>query len=89
MSEQQMFAKFSQAVVSATKQGKTYRLVLTPLKLTTLHGAIALAMKHPKMQTDLQYAQQILTDIRKQICALLVEMGFTPQEVEWLDKREV
>ena len=89
MDEKEMFKKFSQVVITATKQGKIHLLPLTPLELTTLHGAVALVMRHPEVREKLKGAQLILTNLRKRLCLLMVEMGFTQEEVEWLDTKEV
>jgi len=89
MDENEMFKKFSQVVITATKQGKIHVLPLTPVELTTLHGAVALTMRHPEVCEKLKGAQLILTNLRKRLCLLMVEMGFTQEEVEWLDTKEV
>jgi len=88
MNEKEMFKKFSEIIVTATKQGKTYTIILNPIQITTLHGAVALTMKHPIVKKHLQDAQAILAELRKTLCSLMVKMGFTQEEVEWLDKRE-
>jgi len=89
MDEKEMFKKFSQVVIIATQQGQIHLLHLTPVELTTLHGAVALAMRHPEVREKLKGAQLILTNLRERLCLLMVEMGFTKEEVEWLDTKEV
>jgi len=89
MDEKEMFKKFSQVVISATQQGKTYTLTLTPVETTTLHGAVALTMRHPQVRQKLQGAHAILANLREKLRLLMLEMGFTQEEVEWLDTKEV
>jgi hypothetical protein len=89
MDEKEMFKKFSQVVITATQQGKTYLLTLTPVEITTLHGAVALTMRHPEVQEKLKGAQIILGNLREKLRLLMLGMGFTQEEVEWLDTKEV
>jgi len=89
MNEKEMFARYKDVVVAATKEGKTYMLILSPLAVTTLHGAVALTMTHPQVKEKLKYAQLTLAEIRKKLCEALRQMGFTQEEVKYLDTKEV
>jgi len=86
--ENQMLRRFVEVVGTATNLGFKIRLDLTAIQLTTLHGAVALAMKHPDVPTKLKGANEVLMGIREQLKAAMLAMGFTRDEVTWLDKRE-
>lgn len=89
MDEKQMVEKFSQVITLATQQRKIYLLRLNPLEVAILHGAITLTLKHPEVRQTLIGANAILTNLRERICQLMLEMGFSQEEVEWLNKKEV
>lgn len=81
--------KFIAVVIKAQQSGKTFSLELSPLKVTGLHGALTVAMKHPRVANEMQDTYEMLQEIREQLCQIMVEMGFTEEEVEFLDKTEM
>ena len=80
--------RFWEVVKEAERRNKFYSLILTPVEVTGVHGAIALAMKHPKVKQDLTNIYPVLQDVRRLLCRNMVTMGFTEEEVEWLDRAE-
>jgi len=82
-----MFKRFQEVVTSTEGQGKKYTLTLTPIQVTTLHGAIALVMRHPEVKT--KDIMSVLKAIRQETLDLMRLMGFTEDEVQYLDTKEV
>jgi hypothetical protein len=88
-SERAMFRRFVQVVVNATRKGKVEALFLSPFEVTTLNGAIGLVMRHPEVRAKLKDANAILAGIREKTILLMVGLGFTRQEAEWLSSHDV
>ena len=64
-------------------------LTLTPVEATCLHGAIALAMKHPEVSNKMKAANSILSGVRKRLVKSFVLLGFSEVEAQYLDNREI
>lgn len=80
-----MFNRFTQVVLNAQEKKIKYPLILSGVEVTTLHGAVALAMKHPGVGLN---AIKILQDLRVRILEILKSMGFTDEEVKYMDTQE-
>lgn len=85
--DKHMFKRFCLVVEASEQSGVTYTIALTPMQVTTLHGALALAMKHPEVKNHATYP--VLKSIRQQLLKHMQNMGFTPEELQYLDTREV
>lgn len=81
--------RFIDVVTIAQQSGKTFPLQLSASEITGLHGAIALAMNHPYLVNVLQDEYELLQRIRHILCQMMVDIGFTEEEVEYIDKTEV
>jgi len=81
--------RFVDMMVKAEQSGKMFSLDLSPLEVTGLHGAIVLAMKHPHVASDMHDLRGILQRIRHKLCLIMEDIGFTEEEVKYLDTKEV
>ena len=87
MNEKQMFERFQKVVLAAMCAGKFYDLTLSPLELATLHGALALVLKHPQVTQDSETGK-ILSELRKRLLLGFRDMGFTEEETQYLDTKD-
>lgn len=81
--------RFVEIVKKASTENERYLLELAPIEVTALHGAVALAMRHPIVKGNLTAVYPVLGKIRKELCMLMRDMGFTDDEVEDMDKTEI
>lgn len=82
-----MFERFKQVTLEREAQGKKYIITLSPIEVTALHGALVLALRHPEVQ-KMSGALPYLTSIRARLLELFRHMGFTEEEVQYLDTKE-
>lgn len=69
---------------------EVYRIPLAAWQVPVLHGLIALAADHPGVKTLSVHTSQIIQELREWCKNVFAQWGFTPEEVEFLDKmREV
>jgi hypothetical protein len=83
------FKDFTKVLLEATRRGDKVYLELTPVQLTVLHGMVALAMKHPTVKNQLEYAYHEGIKIREDIKQLMLRIGFSAEQVKELDTREI
>jgi len=72
-------------VVAATEQGALFRLPLQPIEVFMLHGAIRHTLRHPSIR---KYDTTVVPRLERMIKRLnkaLVIMGFTDEEIEYLN----
>ncbi|MCK9598683.1 MAG: hypothetical protein M0R06_06555 [Sphaerochaeta sp.] len=69
--------------------GEQFMMILNPLQITAMHGALADTMEHPQVKNELTHAYELLSSLRKWCLQSFEDMGFTPDEVEWLDKTKM
>ncbi len=65
---------------------ETYHLALKGWQVAILHGLVALAADHPGIKKMHEPTQSVITDFREWCKRIFAEWGFTPEEVEYLDK---
>jgi hypothetical protein len=65
---------------------KSYRLRLKGWEVVVLHGLISLAADHPGIKAMQGPTQQAIDHIRSWCTGTFGLWGFTPEEVEYLDK---
>ena len=65
---------------------KVYHIALKGWQVPILHGLIALAADHPGVKKCGWPIEQLITQVRWWCKEKYKEWGFTPEEVEYLDK---
>jgi len=63
-----------------------YRMPLAAWQVPILHGMITLAADHPGVKNLGVHTQQAIREIRDWCKNVFASWGFTPEEVEFLDK---
>ncbi len=65
---------------------KPYQLILTPLKIGMLHGALKLVLEHPEIKNSHTPKEDILKEIKSWCLMAFLDMGFSLEEMRWLDQ---
>lgn len=65
---------------------KVYALELDGWEIPVLHGLILLAAEHPGMKALGEPTRQVISQVRAWCLEVFKEWGFSPEEVEFLDK---
>ncbi|GAI75739.1 unnamed protein product [marine sediment metagenome] len=74
------------AEILDTHKNNEYHLVLKGWQVPILHGLIALAADHPGIKAMDQPTKQLIAQVRLWCKDKFRSWGFTPQQVEYLDK---
>ncbi len=67
-------------------KGGIYNLPLYGWQVPIVHGLIALAADHPGIKKMHEPTRQVIRDVREWCKDIFSQWGFTPEEVEYLDR---
>jgi hypothetical protein len=87
MNEQEMFKRFKEVVLNEELKGKRYTFTMSPNTVVALHGAIAFVMKHPEIK-KMSGVMPVLKNVRQELLRCMRSMGFTEEEVRYMDTKE-
>ena len=86
MPEMKVVTREQYAEASEKHKTEQYHLVLKGWQVPILHGLIALAADHPGIQLMGWPTRQTIAIVRWWCKQRFTDWGFTPEEVEYLDK---
>lgn len=86
MTEMKMVTPEQYAEKLGRHQDDEYHLILTGEQVPILHGLIALAADHPEIEKSGWPTKRLITQVRWWCRQKFSDWGFTPEEVEYLDK---
>ncbi len=86
MAEMKVVTPEQYAEVLEQHKDEVYQLALKGWQIPILHGLIALAADHPGVKKLGWPTQQLINQVRWWCGEKFSEWGFTPEEVEYLDK---
>ncbi len=70
----------------AENRDKTYTLSLNAWQVPLLHGLVTLAADHPEVLKLGGFTQELIQEVRRWCRFVFAEWGFSPEEVEYLDR---
>lgn len=66
-----------------------YTLELDGWEVPVLHGLVVLASKHPELKTGHLMSNRVIAEVRGWCKQVFKTWGYSPEEIEYLDKRKV
>lgn len=75
--------RYSEAIHS--NDGRTFQIELTPLEVGLIHGAIRLMLLHPDVARFSFSYHLEAENLRSVFLSIYREMGFSDEEIEYID----